>query len=388
MSPSTSGLGRHPLKVETAVQIRSGMQSKIFLMKHNEIAERRLVAHRILHTKKSSPEEVVRNLCAMQSQDYLNAKWPIGSRAGCSEKEVINSINKGEIIRTWPMRGTLHFVSSKDVYWLLDLLSFKALQGAKRRMEFLGIDEKLITKCKKIAEKVLANKNCLTKEEFEKELVKNKVEFSGQIRYHVIWRMSQDGLICFAKEKGKHPTLALLEEWVPKKKHIVGDEALKELATRYFTSHGPATLKDYQWWCGLTMKDARLSIELAKENLELIKIDDDNYYFGSDLPKIAKKSSTNILSGFDEFILGYKDRTPSVDPKFLKQVQTVNGLFSHCIIEKGKVIATYKKSVKKDELVFKLNPFNKLKAAQIAGIKEAAKVYEKYFEKKVQIEHG
>jgi hypothetical protein len=75
--------------------------------------------------------------------------------------------------------------------------------------------------------------------------------------------MAHEGLICFGTREGKQHTFVLLEEWVPKAKRLDRDEALAELARRYFTSHGPATLQDFTWWSGLLAADARRGVEAA-----------------------------------------------------------------------------------------------------------------------------
>lgn len=354
-------------------------------MNKNPIAQQRLVAQRILPSKKTSPLEVVSALGAMQSQDYSSAKWPIGLRSGCTEKEVIASINKGEIVRTWPMRGTLHFIAASDIHWMLDLLSFRALQGTARRMEFLGIDEKLITKCKKIAEKVLSGNICLTRDEFYEELEKNKIILPSQAKYHIIWRLAQDQLICFAKEKAGKPTLALLEEWIPHTKVIEGDEALRELATRYFTSHGPATLTDYQWWCGLTMKDARASIILAEDNLKEETINETTYYSSAKPNNIPSKIPLVNLGPFDEYIVGYKDRSAMIDPEHTRRVITINGLFAATVLEQGRVIGTYKKVTRKDGILLNFEPLTKFSATQSKSIEAQIKNYSKYLDKKVEV---
>lgn len=354
-------------------------------MKYSEIAKQRLVSQRIVHPKTTSPLEVVSALGAMQSQDYASAKWPIGLRAGCSEQDVIDSINKGEIVRTWPMRGTLHFIAAEDIHWMLDLLSFRALQGATRRMEFLGIDEKLITKCKKVAEKVLSGNNYLTREEFYSELDRNKIAVSGQVKYHIIWRMAQDQLICFAKEKNNKPTLALLEEWIPRTKTLDGEEALLELAKRYFHSHGPATLVDFQWWSGLKMKDARLAIELAKDILREEVIQGTNYYMDADVLKIPSKLPIVFLNPFDEYLPGYKERSAILDQEHVRKVITVNGLFAGVVLEEGKVIGKFKKTSKKETITLNFEPFYKLNATQTKGLHSAATIYSKYLNKKVEI---
>jgi hypothetical protein len=54
---------------------------------------------------------------------------------------------------------------------------------------------------------------------------------------------------------------------VPECRPLERDEALAELTKRYFASPGPALLRDYAWWSGLTMSDAKAGIEMAGTHL-------------------------------------------------------------------------------------------------------------------------
>lgn len=89
----------------------------------------------------------------------------------------------------------------------------------------------------------------------------------GQRGVHILGRLAQEGLICFGPRQGKQQTFVLLEEWVPESRGLLRDEALAELALRYFTSHGPATISDYAWWSGLTVRDARAGLSMIERRL-------------------------------------------------------------------------------------------------------------------------
>jgi ribosomal protein L16/L10AE len=81
----------------------------------NEILRRRLAAQRISTGALADPGEVVSWLGAVQAQDYLAALWAVGLRTtDAREKEVEQAISDRRIVRTWPMRGTLHFVGAAD----------------------------------------------------------------------------------------------------------------------------------------------------------------------------------------------------------------------------------------------------------------------------------
>jgi len=82
-----------------------------------------------------------------------------------------------------------------------------------------------------------------------------------------------EALICSGALRGKQHTHALLSERAPQAKTLTREEALAELVRRYFTSHGPATLKDFAWWSGLTAADTNAGIASIKSQLVHEKIE-------------------------------------------------------------------------------------------------------------------
>ena len=98
----------------------------------------RVASHAVSEPRFKSPEEAVAHYGCMQAQDIPQATWAIGSRtSGASEATVRDACARGAIVRTWPMRGTLHYVDPKNVRWLLSLCASKTLSGFAKRREFL-----------------------------------------------------------------------------------------------------------------------------------------------------------------------------------------------------------------------------------------------------------
>src|SRR4051812_24516812 len=80
---------------------------------------------------------------AMQAQDVNSGLWSFGARLpGRTLADVNAALERREGIRTWPMRGTVHFVPPADAHWMLDLMGVRALAGAEKRRQTLGLDEK------------------------------------------------------------------------------------------------------------------------------------------------------------------------------------------------------------------------------------------------------
>ncbi|HEY6976318.1 MAG TPA: winged helix DNA-binding domain-containing protein, partial [Chitinophagaceae bacterium] len=307
------------------------------------------------------PGDLVKGFGAMQAQDYLNSLWAIGLRLkNTTENDIEKAIADKTIVRTWPMRRTLHFVSSGDVHWLLKLLTPRIISRSTTLYKQLGLDKNLFSKCKKLFVKALQGENQLTRNQLYDVLEKAKITTGAQRGLHILCHLAQEGLICFAARNGKQQTFALLDEWIPATKTLTHDEALAELARRYFASHAPATIHDFAWWSGLTVTEAKKSVEMINFYLQKEMIEGKSYYMAADMPVMKTKPGTvYLLPNFDEYLVAYKDRNAALDTKYAKQVIGAagsNGIFSAVIIADGKIAGTWKRTLEKDNVTIDINP--------------------------------
>lgn len=163
------------------------------------IAALRLHNQQISQTRFNQPEQVVAWLGGMQGQDYSGAKWSIGLRLpNAKDTDIDRAIDAGKIIRTWPMRGTLHFVAAVDVRWILSLTSPKNIAGSVRRREALELDDKTLARCREIFIKTLQGGKQKSREEMYAALASAGISTEGQRGYHILWNAALHGLICFA----------------------------------------------------------------------------------------------------------------------------------------------------------------------------------------------
>ena len=225
------------------------------------ILERRLLNQGV-SSSCSDPEAVLRTLGAVQAQDYPAALWAIGLRCKPRTKsDVEAAVVERKIARTWLMRGTLHFAASTDVAWMLKLFSPRLVRTAGARDRHLGLSDEIVKKTGLLFRNALQGGRRLARSEMYRVLEKGGVPSSNNLGYHMLYRAAWDGLICFGPHLGKEPTFVLAEEWLPKPRPLAPEEALKEIAVRYLSGHGPATVKDCSWWSGLTVSDVRLGME-------------------------------------------------------------------------------------------------------------------------------
>jgi hypothetical protein len=345
------------------------------------IAALRLHNQQIARTCFDKPEQVVASLGGMQGQDYSGVKWSIGLRLpSATDADVERVINEGRIVRTWPMRGTLHFVAAADVRWILSLTSPKNIAGSLRRREALELDDKTLARCRKIFSKTLQGGKQKSREEMYAALESADISTEGQRGYHILWSAALHGLICFAATSGKEQTFALLDEWVAPAKEKTRDEALAELALRYFTSRGPVTIQDFIWWSGLSAAEARAGLEPIKANLAQEVFDGKTYWMPSDISFPKEEESAFALPGFDEYLLGYKDRSAVLDAEHAEKIcPGANGVFFPTIVINGRVVGTWKRTVKKSAIVIIATPFTILNKAEQTAFNKAAHRYGEFF---------
>src|SRR5690606_27980543 len=218
--------------------------------------------------------EVVSWLGAMQAQDLASGLWSFGVRLpGWTAADVTAALERREALRTWPMRGTIHFVPPRDARWMVELMGVRVLTGAARRREQLGLSEETAVQAMEVLGAALAGGGRLSRSECLAVLEGKGIDTSGQRGYHLLWYASQRGLLCIAPNIGNEQSFVLLDEWVPDPHRPERDEALGTIALRYFRGRGPTTRQDFAGWTGLTAADAKRGIAVAGDALARVTVD-------------------------------------------------------------------------------------------------------------------
>lgn len=308
----------------------------------------RLANQHISRPTFDDPAQVVRSLGAVQAQDYLGGLWAVGLRTrGATEASVEAAISRREIVRTWPMRGTLHFVAADDVRWILPLLTPRVITATASRYRSLELDDRVFTRAAKVAEKALEGGKTIRRESLYELWASAGIATRDSRGLHLLGHLSQKGLLCFGARDGKQQTLTLLEEWVPTLKTFARDEALGELAHRYFTSHGPASVHDFAWWTGLTITESRAAIESVKPRLEFDEVAGRTLWFASGETPRASAKTAYLLPAWDEFTVAYRDRTDILDPAHAKRVNAGGGVLKPVAVVDGRVFGTWQRRLDK-----------------------------------------
>jgi winged helix DNA-binding protein len=345
-----------------------------------EVVRLRLDAQRISATPFTRPDEVVAWLGAVQAQDYLGALWAVGLRLPqACEKDIERALADRSIVRTWPMRGTLHFVAAADARWMVELLGPKVVAGAASRFRALDLDEATIARARRVLVKRLEGGRSLTRPAAYEALERAKVSTAGQRGIHILWRLAHESLVCFGPREGKQQTVVLVDEWLPRARRLPHEEALAELACRYFTGHGPATAADFAWWSGLNLSNSRLAVRLAGQRLDEESIGGKAHWFARPAaPSPAPRSRAYLLPAFDEFVVAYADRSAALEPARMKQVNAGGGILKPTIVVDGRIVGTWKRRLARAEVVFSPAMFATLSQSKMRAVALALRRYAEF----------
>ena len=353
-----------------------------------DVCRLRLAGQFLTRNGPGTPADVVQILGAVQSQDYAGAKWALAQRVrGITDAALEAAIDAGEILRTHVLRPTWHFVAPADIRWML------ALTGARVRAKMAGpnerleIDRALVRRSNAVFEKALAGGRSLTRAELAAALQRARVGVvAGQRLAHLMMLAELDAVIISGPRRGKQFTYALLDERAPRATSMTNEEALHELARRYFTTRGPATPHDFAWWSGLTVADAKKGIVSNGDALERLSLGGTDYWVATDQPPPSRGRSAHLLPNYDEYFIGHRDR--SAIGTRLGDVAAVMGgtaLVPNVIIADGQLVGTWKRVSKGSTMTVELRPTARLAVEEKRRIASAAMEFGRYHEVSVDI---
>jgi hypothetical protein len=351
-------------------------------------------------TRADSPAKVVERLCAMQAQDYSGSLWAVGLR--CSTNQTVADVERAlaerRIVRTWPMRGTLHLIAPGDVRWMLALLAPRPLARASTRERQLGFDSTTFARARRLLSSEMAGGRLISRPDAMALLEADGIGTQGQRGYHILWRLAQEGLLVLGPVRDKQQTFALLDEWVApgtaEQDALPREVGLCRLAERYFAAHGPATIADFARWAGITKSDARTGLSgVAEGHLARLEVDGSEYWLSADSLAASQEQASRVgsdaqstavadpdvdlLPGFDEYLLGYADRGPQLAEHFEMYGSTVssNGMFSATMVIDGRVQGVWRRVFRRDHVEVTVRGFRRLKASERRSLCQATERY-------------
>jgi hypothetical protein len=290
----------------------------------------------------------VRWMTAMQAQDLPAALWAVGARvSGAGLGDVRSALDSGAVVRSWPMRGTLHLVAPEDLGWMLELTAERLTKSIAARHRDLGIAWADIEKCRDLALEYIAGGGPASRAELFQVFDAAGQPTQGQRGIHILGTLCRHAWLVLGPLAGNQQLFAAFDDWIPVSRSLQRQEGIAEFALRYFHSHGPATIRDFAWWTQIPLTDVRAAFEDVKEQLVELEFEGTSYWLSPEtaaLPDggISGQRSVLLLPGFDEFVLGYQDRSLVLAAEHTnKIVPGGNGVFKKTVVAGGEVIGTW-----------------------------------------------
>lgn len=351
-------------------------------MKPADFYKYRLQNQFLIRSGLTSPQQVVKSMLAMQSQEYAMAKWAIALRLPKSTHASIEkAFNEGKILRTHILRPTWHFVSPDDIRWLLQLTAPRIRAVSNPYFKKYSLDQKLFNKVNTIFEKELREKNFLTRTELKSVLEQKKIKAPDSISLSYIFMQAElEQIICSGPRKGKQFSYALFDEVTTTAREFDRPKALEELCLRFFKTRGPANIKDCAIWSGLTAKDIRDGIEMNGAKLESAPYDGVDYYFVTGLrdSKPLPVTSVNfLLPDYDEYGVSYKNESFALN--FIRRRGKPMDLFNHKYVLDGLLAGDWKLNKAGTRIDVEVQSGTDLSASKKIKLDKAVEKYKKFF---------
>ncbi|GAB3494154.1 winged helix DNA-binding domain-containing protein [Spirosoma knui] len=338
-------------------------------MDQSRLVQLRLSTQGLINSPGSTVQEIVHELGAVQSQEFTDAKWSVAQRmpTGFTYDAFIQAFNEGAIVRTHVLRPTWHFVAPTDIRWMLALTAPRIKSFMKTNDRKLGLDEALYTRTNALIQQALEDGKHLTRAELADILRQNGIGVVATALAHVMIRAEIDGVVCSGALRGRQHTYALLEHRAPQARLLLRDEALAELASRYFRSHGPATVQDFSWWSGLSLTDARSGLEIIKSQLTSERIDDKTYWYVPSTAGSNLSDTVHLLPNFDEYVVGYADRSTLFESTYEGPLHIQGHILNHrSLVINGQIAGIWNGVRGKFTSSVSVHPFRRLTESEQA----------------------
>jgi hypothetical protein len=351
-----------------------------------DIARQRLRNQHIARATFKKPGDVVMWLAAVQAQDYAGAKWALGLRLqGATDDDVDRAFADGSILRTHLMRPTWHFVAPADIRWLLALTAPRVHAANAFMYRKLELDSAIFKRSDAALAKALRGGRHLTRDELRHALEKAGIATGDGVRLaYLMMHAELEGVVCSGARRAKQFTYALLDARVPRARTLGHEEALAELAGRYFTSRGPATVQDFAKWSGLTLADARCGLEAVKARLRQEVVDGHAYWLPASTRSVKDTSTAAcLLSIYDEYISGYKDRSAMGTAEVGGRLTALGNALSYIVVVDSQIVGTWKRTLGKGAVVIETGLFTCLTKAENRAVAAAAQRYGDFLQRPV-----
>lgn len=325
----------------------------------------------------TAPLDVVRHLVAVQAQDLGQSLWAIGARSlGTTRADVLTAFDRGQVVRSWPMRGTLHTTTPDTLRVLLSLTAVRTMRTLVSRFRQVGLEADDVDRARDALVTALSGGAVLDRDAAMQRLRDAGVDPGDSRGYNLLLRFAQEALIAWGPSRRVGQALVLLDDWAPASGSVRdlvddGEAALEHVLLGYLRGHGPATLADFATWIGLPLTAVRRARSRAAG--AIVEVDETHLAVeaavpqGSGVPRST--AAAHLLPAFDEYVLGYADRSALfADPA--DRAASGNGLAAPIAVLRGTIAGTWSRPGTDGTTT--LTPFRRLSETDERALHRAA----------------
>lgn len=195
-----------------------------------------------------------------------------------------------------------------------------------------------------------------------------------------------EGRICYSPGEGNQATFIRTENWLPVQKPVDETEARVELLRRYLRAYGPATLKDFAYWCGISMAEAGairplLEAELVDQNgLLLLRADLKTFEAGA-----GRVSSVHLLPHFDVYLLAHSRKDHLVEERFYKRVFRSQWWISPVVLIDGRIAGVWAYELGRQSIEVGIELFSRVTRSCRDEIKARAQSLAEFFQRALSL---
>lgn len=348
----------------------------------------RLASHGLLGPGFDGVPEAVRGMGAIQAQDLQSALWAVGVRVpGAGLSDVRRALDDGAVVRSWPMRGTLHLLAPEDLQWILNITTARMVQGTAGRHRQLEITSGDVEKCREVALGVVDGGRAASRQELFAAFEAAGQATKAQRGIHLLWMLCQSASLVLGPLESNQQKFVAFDRWITSSRDLGREKGIAELLLRYLRGHGPATLRDFAWWSSIPLTEVRRALPEVSGELVELEHDGTQYWLSPEAAALLEdgvpgQRTVLALPGFDEFVLGYTDRSIVLPPEHAQKiVPGGNGVFKKAIVAGGEVTGTWARQGNGQPAAVVPVPFDDTKPlgpAALAGFRRAAEQYGRF----------
>lgn len=314
--------------------------TRIGAVAHDRVLCERLARHGLVRRPAPDVLGAVRRTTALQAQDPVAGRLGVRCRSAVvTDADVLRTIDdERTVVKSSLLRGTIHLVAAEDLRWLTSLVGPRLARSFARRWHGLGLTPDLLERTIAALPAVLAG-GPLGRAQVMAGLAEAGVVVplsDPAAATHVLFHATLEGLVCRGPDDGRDATFVLVDQWVPDAPDGPrGDDALAELARRYFAAYSPATAADFTVWSGVP--SARAITLIADELTPADVYGRPGYRLG----EVEPARGVALLPAFDNYLLGHRDR-PFIADQWRREVY-VGGVIRPTVLLDGRVVGRWRR---------------------------------------------